>query len=124
MPGVSVGAIVEVRMREDHPAPDTLGNGNGHVWLPPRLFPPTDQPHAFCEYILIAPRALDLVVRTRNWRESPADADKSTGQRGMRRNAETARLPAAMQSTNTATTMAKVKWEEPSERAATRFKMV
>ena len=42
----------------------------------------------------------------------------------MRRSAETARLPSAMQSTKTATTIAKVKWEAPSERAPIRFRVV
>jgi hypothetical protein len=33
-------------------------------------------------------------------------------------------LPSAMQSTKTATTIAKVKWEAPSERAPIRFRVV
>ena len=42
----------------------------------------------------------------------------------MLRSAETAKLPSAMQSTKTATTIAKVKWEAPSESAPIRFSVV
>ncbi len=43
---------------------------------------------------------------------------------GMRRNCDTARLPNAMEKTNEATTMEKVKWEAPSASAPRRFSAV
>jgi hypothetical protein len=43
---------------------------------------------------------------------------------GMRGSAETARLPRAIESTKTATTMAKVKWEEPKARHPIRLSVV
>ncbi len=42
--------------------------------------------------------------------------------RGIRAGRETARLPSAMQSTKTATTMAKVKGDEPSESPPRRIR--
>jgi hypothetical protein len=42
----------------------------------------------------------------------------------MRENTDTARLPRAMQSTNTATTIEKVNSEEPNERAPRRISTV
>ncbi len=43
---------------------------------------------------------------------------------GMRRNCDTARLPSAMEKTNVATTMEKVKWEAPRASAPRRFSAV
>jgi tetratricopeptide (TPR) repeat protein len=64
MPGVQVGSVVEYKYRDDHPAAK-----GGFVMLPRWYFRSLKTPHQFSDYVVIAPKSMNLSIIVKNWSE-------------------------------------------------------